>query len=340
MPSIADIPPDQSPSIDATDHDVDLSVVIPVYGSASILPDLVESLGRALDGTGVASSFEVVLVHDSGPDAAWEVIVALAANTPWLRGVNLRRNAGQHNAIMAGLTDARGRFIVTMDDDLQHDPADIVRVLEPLRSGADVCYVQFESRQHAGWKRLGSAFNDRVARWLLRKPAGLYLSPFRGLRRDIRDQVLRYNGPFVYLDGLILQSTGRIATIRAAHHARRDGKSGYSLRKSISLWLQMATSFSVAPLRLASLSGMVFSLLGFLLAVGLVVQKFLSPDTPIGWTSLIVSILIMGGIQLIALGVIGEYVGRVLLNVTHRPQFIVGERTHASPGRDDTAAGS
>lgn len=308
----------------ATSPELELSVVIPAYGSAGILPRLAEAIEEPLARAAGPGNFELILVHDCGPDDTWPVIVELARTRPWLRGIDLSRNAGQHNAIMAGLSRASGRYIVTMDDDLQHDPADIPRILECLRSGADVCYVQFESRKHAQWKRLGSAFNDRVARWLLRKPPGLYLSPFRGLRRRVRNEMLRYQGPFVYLDGLILQSTSRIATIQARHHARVDGRSGYSLRKSISLWLQMATSFSVAPLRLASLAGIAFSLLGFLAAVVLIVDKLLHPGTVVGWTSLIVVVLIIGGVQLLALGVIGEYVGRVLLNVGNRPQFVIG----------------
>lgn len=322
----------------ATLADHIVSVVVPAYGSARILPRLVEAMEGPLSEVAGASGFELILVHDCGPDDTWDTILALAQTRPWLRGIDLSRNAGQHNAIMAGLSVARGEYVVTMDDDLQHDPADIPRVVECLRQGADVCYVQFETRKHAAWKRLGSAFNDRVARWLLRKPAGLYLSPFRGLRRHVVQQMLRYTGPFVYVDGLVLQSTSSISTIRAKHHERSDGKSGYSLRKSISLWLQMATSFSVAPLRLASLAGIVFSIGGFLAAIALVLQKILDPATAVGWTSLIVVVLIIGGVQLLALGVIGEYVGRVLLNVANRPQFVVGRQVNpasAGPGGEE-----
>lgn len=300
------------------------SVVIPVYGSANILPALADRLETSLtEGLG-AGNFEVILVHDCGPDNSWEVIRSLAASRPWLRGIDLRRNAGQHNAIMAGLSVARGEYIVTMDDDLQHDPNDVPRIVEALRQGADLVYAQFTERRHALWKRAGSLFNDIVARWLLKKPKGLYLSPFRGFVGDLRDEVRGYHGPFVYLDGLLLQSTNRIATITATHHARSDGRSGYSLRKLISLWLQMATSFSIVPLRLVSFAGAISSCVAFVLGLVALIQKLTTPETPVGWTSLIVTILLVGGVQLLALGAIGEYVGRILLNVNNRPQYVVG----------------
>lgn len=302
---------------------LELSVVIPVYGSANILPNLVSRLQSVLDPFAGVGNYEVILVHDCGPGNAWEVIQSLAKDKKWLLGVDLRKNAGQHNAIMAGFSFAHGRYIVTMDDDLQHDPTDIPRIIEKLRTGNDLCYVQFESRQHVLWKRAGSWFNDLVARQLLKKPKGLYLSPFRGLQSAIRDEVLRYEGPFVYVDGLLLQSTSNVTTIEAQHHARSDGSSGYSLKKSISLWLQMATSFSVTPLRFVSIAGIAASAVGFLLALVVLVQKLLTPDLAVGWASLIIAILLMGGLQLLALGAIGEYIGRILLSLNRRPQYVV-----------------
>lgn len=305
----------------------ELSVVIPVYGSASILPRLVERLEGSLTEARLRG-FEVILVHDAGPDDAWSVITRLAQSRPWLVGIDLRKNAGQHNALMAGLSVARGKYIVTMDDDLQHDPADVPAIVACLRNGHDLCYAQFERRRHAFWKRAGSRFNDYVAQRLLNKPAGLYLSPFRGFVAALGKEATRYHGPFVYLDGLLVQSTNRIATITVEHHDRHDGGSGYSLRKSVSLWLQMATSFSIMPLRFVSFIGIAASIISFLMAVVVVLQKLNHPALAVGWPSLIVTILFMGGLQLLALGAIGEYVGRVLLNVNNRPQYVIGETTN------------
>ena len=307
-----------------------LSVVIPVYGSESVLPELVSQLGIALDRIeSLAGRYEVLLVCDCSPDQSWAAIQRLALKYPWVRGILLRMNAGQHNAVMAGFSHARGEIVVTMDDDLQHSPADIAALLTELERGRDVVYARFKARKHAWWKIAGSRINDWVAGYLLQKPKGLYLSPFRAVRAGIVKDVLRYTGPYAYVDGLILSVTRNIGSIDVDHHDRFAGNCAYSLRKSISLWLKMATSFSIVPLRLTSFAGLCFAGLGFVLAMAFVVQKFTIDRMPDGWSSLMVAILILGGVQLLALGMLGEYLGRVLLTLNSRPQFVIGETTDA-----------
>ena len=305
-----------------------LSLVIPVYGSEPVLPELVRRLQAMFDQQGRPSGdYELILVCDCSPDRSWAVIRSLAKQYPWVRGILLRMNAGQHNALMAGFSKARGRVIVTMDDDLQHAPEDIPLLLAELAQGRDMVYARFKSRKHAGWKVAGSRLNDLVAGYLMNKPKGLYLSPFRAMTADIRDDILRYQGPYVYVDGLILSVTRNIGTIDVDHHERYAGDSGYSLRKSISLWLKMATNFSIVPLRITSFVGLCFAGVGFVLALVLIIQKLTLDRMPIGWSSLIVTVLIVGGVQLLALGMLGEYLGRVLLILNSRPQYVVGETT-------------
>lgn len=301
-----------------------LSVVIPVYGSAAILPELVRQIHHALTGQLFSEDqFEIVLVNDCGPGDSWSVIKTLAESRNYLKALSLRKNAGQHNAIMAGLNFASGDVIVMMDDDLQHSPDDIFSLYSKVAEGYDVCYASFRSRHHATWKIIGSAFNDRVAQYLLKKPRGLYLSPFKAIRREIRDELIKYQGPHVYLDGLILTVTANIASVEVEHHPRHGGDGGYNFHKSLSLWLKMATNFSIAPLRFASVLGLGFAVFGMLLAVYFIAQKMISDSLPSGWTSLMVILLIMGGIQLLAIGAIGEYLGRVFLSINKRPQFVV-----------------
>jgi len=301
-----------------------ISIVVPVYGSAAILPRLIDAIAESLGG----ERYEVILVHDCGPDDSWSVIQRLSGQDARVRGVNLRRNVGQHSAIMAGLTVAQGKIIVTMDDDLQHAPSDIPLLCRKIEEGFDVCYAQFRSRRHALWKRVGSKLNDRLACVLLDKPRDLYLSPFRAMRDVVRDEVVKYVGPSVYLDGLILSVTGNIGTVEVDHHSRVEGRGGYSLVRSISLLLRMSTITAVAPLRLATLAGFGFAMLGALMAIALIIQRFTTTAWPAGWLSLIVTALVLGGVQLMALGIVGEYVGRIFLEVRKKPQFVVAETSN------------
>lgn len=302
-----------------------LSIVVPVYGSANILCELIEQLENVLVGCMKLTDYEVILVCDNSPDDSWNIINRLVDSHKNIFGILLRINAGQHNAIMSGLEHATGEIIITMDDDLQHSPADIPKIIKKLEQGHDVVYARFRNRQHAFWKILGSKINNLVSGYLMKKPRDLYLSPFRALNQNIRDEILKYKGPYVYIDGLILTVTRNIDSIDVNHFERFDGGSGYGLRKSISLWLKMATSFSIFPLRLTSFLGMLFSGLGFVLAFLLIIQKLTLNLMPTGWSSLIVTILVVGGIQLLALGMIGEYLGRVLLTINARPQYVVAK---------------
>lgn len=303
-----------------------LSIVIPVYRSARILPTLVEAVEAEMRAAGFGDDFELILVDDASPDDSWPVIQSLAQGHPCLRALCLRRNFGQHNALMAGLSLCRGEHVVLMDDDLQHPPEAIPRMIAALDAGADVCYTRYRNRQHASWKRLGSWFNDRVATFLLNKPRGLYLSSFKALRAEIVREILKYDGPFVYLDGLILDVTRAIASIDIEHRARHEGKGNYTLSRSFALWLRMATNFSLSPLRLATYAGFLLASLSFLTMGFVVVTKLLQPGIQQGWASLIATMLFVGGVQTLCLGMIGEYLGRAYLRINRKPQYVVRYR--------------
>lgn len=204
-----------------------------------------------------------------------------------------------------------------------------------------MCYAKFTSRKHAAWKVFGSKVNDWLARLLLGKPKGLYLSPYRCLSRGICDELVKFKGPSVYLDGLIFAITDNIGSVDVAHQERSKGESQYTIRKSISLLLKMATSGSIFPLRLASLLGVLTSFLGFLLAVIFAIQRLEDPTLPIGWASLIVTSLVVGGVQLLALGILGEYIGGLFLRVDARPQYVIADTANVgaeSSGGDKRSA--
>jgi undecaprenyl-phosphate 4-deoxy-4-formamido-L-arabinose transferase len=228
---------------------------------------------------------------------------------------------------MAGLHYVSGDFVVLMDDDLQHPPHTIGDMICALTEGYDVCYTNYLNRQHAIWKQLGSQFNDWVATHLLGKPKGLYLSSFKAMRKEIVAEIIKYDGPYAYVDGLILDITRSITSIDIEHQARHEGEGNYNLRRSLSLWLKMATSFSVLPLRLASFAGFSLAALSGVMIVFIIVQKLIHPDLPAGWASLIATVLFIGSIQTLCIGVMGEYLGRSYLKLNHKPQFIVGDTT-------------
>ena len=300
---------------------MNISVVIPVYNSHECLSELIKRLSKVLKDFG--ESYEIILVNDSSYDASWEKIVELSKMHQELEGINLRKNFGQDNAIMAGLNYSSGESVIIMDDDLQHDPADIPALLEKLRKGYDVCYAKFRIKKQSWFKNLGSWFNAKAANIILNKPKDIYLSPYKTIRREVIDEIIKYDGPFPYVDGLLFRITRNITQIPIEHYPRLMGKGNYSLSKSVGVWLKLATNFSVLPLRGATFLGFTASIIGFILGVYFIIGKFMGIIAPTGWASLIVAVLFLGGVQLIAVGVIGEYVGRLFLYQNKKPQFIV-----------------
>ncbi|MDX8389376.1 MAG: glycosyltransferase family 2 protein [Mariprofundaceae bacterium] len=304
-----------------------VSIVIPVYNSASILPILLDSIYDEMKREQLDEQFELLLINDVSSDHSWDIICGLAERFPFVRGISLRRNSGQHNAIMAGLNHISGQYVVIMDDDLQHPPEAIGDLIRALSSGYDVCYTRYVNRQHKTWKKLGSKFNDLVATLLLNKPKGLYLSSFKAIRREISDEIVKYDGPYAYVDGLILDVTSSITSINIEHQVRLVGNGNYNLWRSLSLWSKMATGFSVLPLRLATYTGFFLALLSFVLIVGVIVVKLTDPEAAAGWASLAATVLLLGGIQALCIGMLGEYMGRTYLKINGKRQFVVGTST-------------
>jgi undecaprenyl-phosphate 4-deoxy-4-formamido-L-arabinose transferase len=225
---------------------------------------------------------------------------------------------------MTGLRHVRGAYVITMDDDLQNPPEEVLKLYDHARLGRwDVVYTRYAVKQHEGWRNLGSYFANRVADTLLDKPKGLYLSSFRCMSALVVEAVCRYAGPYPYVDGLIMQVTQRIDSIEVRHLPRIEGRSNYNLRRLVRLWLNLATSFSLAPLRLAIIAGAVMAMAGAVGAVLTIIEAILSRDTPSGWASLMVVVLLVGGVQSMILGILGEYVGRTFLSANGKPQGTV-----------------
>lgn len=301
-----------------------LSIVIPVYrGAASI-----ERLVRELSALRIEGGVELVLVNDCSPDESWSIIQRLCQEAPMpIVAIDLARNFGEHNAVMAGYAAASGEHVINIDDDFQNPPSEVVRLLDFHRAHPefDVVYTYYERKHHSWFRNLGSRFNDAVASMLLDKPKGLYLSSFRCINRFLRDRILEYGGPYPYIDGIILENTQRIGRLQVQHAPRAEGTSGYTLRKLVRLWLIMFINFSVMPLRVSSIIGIVLSLAGFIMAIAVFIESIVN-DTPQGWASIMAAVVVFSGIQLIMLGLIGEYLGRLFLAHKGKPMYTVRTR--------------
>ena len=295
----------------------EISVVVPVYNSADCLAELARRLHSALQ-----EDYELILVNDQSQDESWPVIEKLARDYATVTGINLRINSGQDNAIMAGLRQADGAYIVIMDDDLQHAPEDIPRLYETCRDGFDICFADFETKKQKLWKNVGSWINGKIAEVSMRKNSDIYLSPFKIIKKEVADAVCTYDGPFPYVDGLIMTVTSNFTQVRIEHHRRFAGQTTYSLRRSITVWGKHITGFSILPLRLASVIGIVTAFLGLCLGLYYVAYYFLYGNV-VGWTTLACLLLILGGLILMSLGIIGEYIGRIYLKVNKRPQYVI-----------------
>jgi len=302
-----------------------ISVVIPVYGSGNCLAELIRRADTACQTLSHAP-IQFVLVDDNGPGDAWAEICRLAAARDQTLGIQLMRNFGQHNAIMCGFRYCSGDVIITMDDDLQHPPESLPALIESLRlQNADLVYGNYDSKKHAAGRNLGSAVINWFFRLVFRVP--VKLTSFRCMRRELVQAVLRYDLNFTFIDGLLAWNTSRIGSVIVPHSARHDGRSGYTLRKLFVLAMNMFTNFSLLPLQMVSLLGLVAAGGGLFLGFWYLIAALMNWLVVPGYASIIVAVLVLGGLQLLSLGVIGEYIGRLHLNVNRKPQYVVRKST-------------
>lgn len=299
-----------------------ISIIIPVYNSENSISPLVEELIKELDAF---YNLEIVLVNDNSTDNSEAVCQSLFNKFPdRVSFYSLAKNVGEHNAVMAGLNQASGDYMVIMDDDYQNPICEVIKLLNSaLKSDNDVTYTFYKNKKHSFFRNLGSLINDKVANIMLKKPKNLYLSSFKVLNRFIVDEIIKYDLPYPYIDGLILCTTDKIGKVEVKHHMREVGKSGYTLLRLIRLWLNMFTNFSILPLRISVIFGFIIALVGFIFGIITIIEKYSNPNMPVGYTSLLVIVIIFAGIQLISLGVIGEYLGRIFFSQNKKPQYTI-----------------
>ena len=299
---------------------MELSIVIPVYNSERTLIPLLERLEVCLAGR----EFEVVLVNDGSRDRSEWVCARLVDRYSNVRAISLRRNFGEFNAVLCGLNYAAGQFAVVIDDDFQNPPEAILSLLDEAKAQEyDVVYARYDQKQHHWFRNMGSALTNALATYLLRKPKELYLSSFKLIRREVIDEIIRYNGPYPYIDGLIFRVTSNVGSVLVPHHARQEGRSNYTLRKLISLFLTVLVGYSVLPLRI--LTGTGACLLGFSiwLGIALLVGKLMGWLVVREWELACWVVAMLGGLQLLFVGILGEYVGRLSMTQSGMPPYVV-----------------
>ena len=304
-----------------------LSIVIPLFNAALTLP----ALYRELAALEIGGGYELVLVNDGSRDETEEIALNLVRGSQIpITFLNLSRNFGEHNAVLAGLRASNGQYVITMDDDLQNPPSEVLKLLSTAESEKrDVVYAIYEQKEHAWWRNLGSKLTNLIADYVVEKPRRLYLSSFRCMTRLVADEVAKSSTPYPYIDGLVFQVTQNAGVVRVRHMERQQGRSGYTIRKLLRLWMSMLVNFSVLPLRLMTIAGMITSVLGFIAVIEVVLEHLLKKN-PTGWSSTMAAILLLSGIQLLLLGIMGEYVGRIYLGISHKPQSVVRSKVTSS----------
>ena len=306
-----------------------ISFVIPCYRSAETIGKVVAELDAAM-GKLPAYTYEIILVNDCSPDDTFEVIRGLCAQREDICGVNLARNFGQHAALMAGFGYTHGEVVVCLDDDGQTPADEVGKLLAGIEEGYDVVYAKYAHKQHSGFRNFGSKENELMTRVMLGKPRELYLSSYFAASRFVIDEILRYKNPYPYVIGLVLRTTKNITNVEVAHREREVGVSGYTMGKLLGLWFNGFTAFSIKPLRIATAMGCLTACGGFLYGIYTVVKKFVNPNVPIGFSAMMAALVFIGGMIMLMLGLIGEYIGRIYISLNNSPQYVIRECINVS----------
>ena len=300
-----------------------VSIIIPCYYSEHTITKVVELIQKEFEGI-PDYDCEFVLVNDGSTDGTYEQITRLAEKYPSVQGVNLIRNFGQHNALMAALHYVHGDYILGMDDDMQTHPSQIHKLVAKIQEGYDLVYGQYTNKKNSGLKNFTSWLNEVTSRILLSRPKEITSSNFWIITRKVAEEVKKYESYNPYIDGIFYRVTHNIGNVEVEHHKREYGSSNYTLRRLIRLWLAYL-NYSVIPLRISSVAGSMMAGVGFVAAVVTIIRKLINPAIPMGWASTMCVITVFAGLILMSLGIIGEYLGKILLTLNHTPQFIVRE---------------
>ena len=301
-----------------------VSFVIPCYRSELTLGHVVEEI-RAVMTQLSAYRYEIVLINDCSPDDTLGVIRGLCETYDNITGISLARNFGQHAALMAGFRHVTGDIVICLDDDGQTPAGDVGKFLAEIEAGRDVVYARYLNKQHTAFRNFGSKINEIMTRFMLGKPKELYISSYFAAKRYVIDEVVRYENSYPYVIGLVLRTTKNICNVDVKHRQRETGHSGYTMKKLFGLWFNGFTAFSIQPLRFATMVGRFCAGSGFLYGIYTVIKRLINPAVPLGFSSLMSAVVFLGGMIMLMLGLIGEYVGRIYISLNNSPQYVIRE---------------
>ena len=306
-----------------------VSFVIPCYRSQNTIGHVVAEIEIAMDKLTDKYGYEIVLVNDCSPDNTMNTIRKLCAEKSYVKGIGFARNFGQHSALMAGLRMAKGEYVVCLDDDGQTPADEVDKLLAKLEEGFDAVYAKYEHKQHSAFRNMGSKVNELMTRVMLGKAKELYVSSYFATKRFVVEDMIRYENSYPYVIGLVLRATKNITNVLVNHREREEGASGYTIKKLLSLWFNGFTAFSVIPLRIATCLGCASAGAGFLYGLYTIVKRLINPDVPMGFSALMAALVFFGGMIMIMLGLIGEYIGRIYISMNNSPQYVIREMINA-----------
>lgn len=299
-----------------------ISIVIPCYGSENTIEKVVSDTIKTLNERD--NKYEIILINDCSPDNVWIKIEELFKNNSTIiKGISFTKNFGQHAASMAGYKESIGDIVISLDDDGQTDPKVLWKLVDKVNEGYDVVIAKYPNFKENWFRRFGSIINKKMAESFVNKPKNIRGSSYTAIKRYVIDEMIKYNKPYPYLAGLIYRTTQNVAEVEIEHHNRIDGKSGYSIKKLISLIMNGFTAFSVKPLRIATYIGFFTAIIGFIYGIVIIIKKLTNTIIELGYSSIMATILFIGGVVMVLLGLIGEYIGRIYISINNSPQYVI-----------------
>lgn len=301
-----------------------LSFVIPCYRSADMIGGVIDDIVKTVMEDG-RYDYEIICVNDHSPDNTFAVLREIAGNNNKVKVIDFSRNFGQHSALMAGFHYVTGDIVVCLDDDGQTPPSQMFKLIDKLEEGYDLVSAKYREKKHSLFRAFGTKVSFLMSHYLVGKPKDIDLNSYYCFRRYIVDEVIKYDNPYPFVHGLILRITRNMANVEIEHQERASGSSGYDFKKLLSLWMNGFTAFSEKPLRLASIMGIICACAGFLYGAFIIIRRLLNPEILVGYSSMMAAILILSGINMLFLGLLGEYIGRMYISINNAPQFAVRE---------------